>query len=120
VIDFYRNCNFFCFGGNTLNVVGVDNVVSCQEATLHFSTIQEVYNFFERNRRICWVLKKPLSVTLHVITKTKWSALFTATEEVAKYFSSIPAAVEEAERPNICTSACTETLSLKGQLDALE
>jgi hypothetical protein len=83
---------------------------------MHFGRVQEVY----RNRRICEVLKKPLSVTFLVITKIRWSATFKSIEEAAKHFSCIPAAMEKAERPNLYTSARIEMLSLKGQLDELE
>jgi hypothetical protein len=114
------NCTVSSCGNHTLNLVGVDSVESCKEAILFFGRIQQMYNFFSSSPCRWEILQKHVPVSLHAISKTRWSARINAVEPVAKHLSTIRAAVEEAEILNLQPHARTELQSIKEYFDTFE
>jgi hypothetical protein len=114
------NCILSSCGNHTLNLVGVDSVESCKKAILYLGRIQQMYNFFSSSPRRWEILKKHVPVSLHAISKTRWSARINAVKPVVKHLSTIRAAVEGAELLNLQPHARAGLQSIKEYLDTFE
>lgn len=115
------NCTFSTCGNHTLNLVGVDSAESCKEAITFFGTIQQVYNFFSSSPKRWEVLKKHLhGISLHNISKTRWSARIDAVKPVALHLKSLLSAVNEFEVCSLPAEAQTQIKSFKKYLSSFE
>jgi len=115
------NCTFSSCGNHTLNLVGVDSAESCKEAIKFFGTIQQVYNFFSSSPKRWEVLKKHLhGISLHNISKTRWSARIDAVKPVALHLKSLLSAVNEFELCSLSADAQIQIESFKKYLSTFE
>ena len=100
------NCTFSSYVNHTLNLVGVDSAESCKKAITFFGTIQQVYNFFSSSPRRWEVLKKHHhGISLHNISKTRWSARIDDVKPVAFHLKSLLLAVNEFELCSLSVDA---------------
>ena len=82
-------------GNHSLNLVGVDCAESCKEAVTYFGTIQQMYNLFSSSPQRWEILKQHLPVSLHGMSKTRWSARIDDVKPVAQHLNSVRSALNE-------------------------
>ena len=89
------NCMFSSCGNHSLNLVSVDCAESCKEAVTYTGTIQQMYNLFSSSPQRWEILKQHLPVSLHRMSKTKWSARIDGVKPVAQHLNSVRSALNE-------------------------
>ena len=114
------NCIFSSCGNHTLNLVGVDCAESCREAITYFGTVQQMYNLFSSSPQRWEILKQHLPVSLHSISKTRWSARIDGVKPVAHHLSSLRKALCELESINLTALARTELRSIEKYISKFE
>ncbi|XP_065684804.1 uncharacterized protein LOC136096979 [Hydra vulgaris] len=95
LIQLNLNCMFSSCGNHSLNLVGVGCAESCKEAVTYFRTIQQMYNLFSSSPQRWEIIKKHLPVSLHGMSKTRWSARIDGVKPVAQHLNSVRSALNE-------------------------
>ena len=107
------NCMFSSCENHSLNLVGVDCAESCKEAVTYFGTIQQMYNLFSSSPQRWEILKQHLPVSLHGMSKTRWSARIDGVKPVAQHLNSVRSALNELGVLHLTAQA-------KMELDAIQ
>ncbi|XP_047139130.1 uncharacterized protein LOC124815034 [Hydra vulgaris] len=89
------NCMFSSCGNHSLNLVGVDCAESCKEAVTYFGTIQQTHNLLSSSLQRWEILKQHLPVSLHGMSKTRWSARIDGVKPVTQYLNPVRSALNE-------------------------
>ncbi|XP_065662742.1 zinc finger MYM-type protein 1-like [Hydra vulgaris] len=106
----YDNCANMAgnCGNYSLNLVGVDCAESCKEAVTYFGTIQQIYNLFSSSPQRWEILKQHFPVSLHGMSKTRWSARIDGVKPVAQHLNSVRSALNELGVPHLTAQAKME------------
>ncbi|XP_053893227.1 uncharacterized protein LOC128841815 [Malaclemys terrapin pileata] len=120
LLEHNSNCIFSSCGNHTLNLVSVDCAESCKEAITYFGTVQQMYNLFSSSPQRWEILKKYLLVSLHGMSKTRWSARIDGVQPVAQYLNSARKALNELESLNLTAQAGMELQSIQKHMSKFE
>ena len=88
-------CMFSPCGNHTLNLVGVNSAETCVEAVTFFGTIQKIFNTFGSSSPRWKILKKHVPVSLHPMSKTRWSARLDCVKPIASHLDGVRNALVE-------------------------
>ena len=89
-------------GNHTLNLVGVNSAETCVEAVTLFGSILKLFNIFSFSTSRWKILKKHVPVSLHPMSKTRWSARLDCVKPVAAHLDGVQnALVELRETTNL-------------------
>lgn len=116
-----ENCIFSSCANHTLNLVGTDCAEACSEAITFFGIIQKMFNVFSSSPQRWEILKEHLPVSLHKMSKTRWSARIDCVRPIARHLDSVRNAVAELSEVTNLTAECKSDLQgIKKYLDTFE
>ena len=106
------SCLFSLCGNHTLNLVGCDCAESCKEAITYFGTIQEMNNLCSTSPQRWEILKTHTSVSLHSMSRTRWSSRIDSVKLVAQHLHAMKNPLKEMESLNLTADARNQLQSI--------
>lgn len=104
---------------NCIFRVGVDCAESYKEKITYFGKVPQMYNLFSSSPQRWEFLKQHLVVSLHGMSKTRWSAWIDGVKPVAQHLNSVRKALNELESLNLTAHARTELLPVQKHMSNL-
>lgn len=111
----YSSC-----GGHNLNLCGEDASGCCIQAVTFFGVIQKLYNIFSSSPHRWEILKKHTGVSLHSMSKTRWSARIECVRPVVKQTKGIINAINEVLTTNLKVEVRADLLGTKKYIRTFE